>query len=877
MTASFERDVPAAGPAGAAERPGFLTGVRVLELGHGIAAPFCGRLLADAGADVLKVEPPTGDPARAAGPFVGGEVHPERSLPFLALNPGKRSLALDPERAEDRGRLRDLIRSADVLIDDPATALAGRWAVSADELAALNPRLIHATVSPFGQSGPYRDFAAEELTLYALGGLMYHIGTYDREPVKHGPAQAAYIAGLNTATGVILALLARDRDGLGQQGDVSTQECVALLLGSLELSQYAYAGGVARREERSGPGLNNMQPCADGHVVPIAFGAAWEMMAAFLDEPELLDPRFATAAGRQRHMPEVIALIRKGLAGRGRFELFHGAQALGLTWGVVQGPADLAACPQLEARDFWAEVEHPVAGRMRLPGPAYRASRSPARVRSAAPLLGQHDDAPARWTASAPGSPRRGTGTTALPLAGVRVIDSARVWAMPFATGLLADMGAEVIKVEVPTYLDTRQAEPFLHNDTDGRFWERSGIFNSLNRGKKSATINLATEEGRELFRELVATADVLIENNRPGVMARLGLDYARLRQIRPDLIMLSNSGYGQTGPWRTYGAIALSLEPTTGLAHFTGYPGGPPVRWSWFTDFPACWSAVLAVCGALYYRNQTGEGQHIDLAMYEVGVSLLGEEMLDYTLNGVDRGRHGNRHPVYAPHGCYPCRAAAARPGEDAWVTIAVTREEQWPALCDALGRPELVTDARFATMAARKAHEAELDALIGAWTAARDRYDVMYELQAAGIAAGVVQTTRDLFLDPQLQHRGFFEWVDQRPCKPELGVRPLPGRAIRLSRTPGAIHGPAPCLGEHNAEVLGTLDGLRTTDLTSLKERGIIGNEPAEGTPVPDVLPAEERVAQGLWAACDTDFEQRLEQLRAQERPLVSGHGRL
>jgi crotonobetainyl-CoA:carnitine CoA-transferase CaiB-like acyl-CoA transferase len=854
---------------------GFLTGLRVIELGEGTAVGFCGRLLSDAGADVLKVEPPGGDGARRHGPFAGGAPHPERSLPFLVLHAGKRSLVLDPTRDADRRRLLELIRQADVVLDGSERRASTRWHLDSETLQRLNPGLVYAIVSPFGREGPYRGYRAEELTMYALGGLMYHIGACDREPLKHGPAQAAHLAGLNAAVGVVLALLARDHDGLGQDVDISAQAGVALLLGALELSQYAYTGGVARREEKDGPGLNNIQPCADGYVVPIAFGAAWEMLAHFLDEPALLEPRFATAAGRQHQMGEVVTLIRRAIADKGRFELFHGAQALGLTWGLVQGPADLVRCPQLAARGFWAEVEHPVVGAMRLPGPPYRASRTPARVRGPAPLLNQHGDVVHAWRAgaSAAASPlasasphpglrpplshlrERGWGVRAgPPLAGVRVIDASRVWAMPLATGLLADMGAEVIKVEVPTYLDTRQAEPFLHNDPSERFWERSGIFNSLNRGKQSVTLNLATDEGKRLFRELVATADVLVENNRPGVLARHGLDYEALRAVRPDLIMLSNSGYGQTGPWRSYGAIALSLEPTTGLAHYTGYPGGPPVRWSWFTDFPACLTAVFAICGALYHRNRTGEGQFIDLAMYEVGVSLLGEELLDFLLNGVDRPRIGNRHPTHAPHGCYPCR------GEDAWVTIAVTDEQEWRALCAVMGRPDLADDPRFATAAARKAHENELDRLIAAWTGTRDRYEIMHRLQAAGIAAGVVQTTRDLFADPQLAARGFFEWVDHSDRDPLLGVRPYVGRPWRLSRTPGGIRRRAPGLGEHNRTVLVDLLGQPDEALAAWTERGVIGEEPAEGTPVPEVTSPEERMAQGRWAAWDPEFERRL-----------------
>lgn len=931
---------------------GFLAGLQVIELSEGIAAAYCGRMLADAGAGVLKVEPPEGDPIRGRAPFAGGVAHPERSIPFLHLNAGKRGVVLDPEQ-DGRDQLASLLATADVLVEDLSSASLGRWGLEPEPLSARYPALVHAAISPFGRQGPYAGFVAEELTVYALGGLMHHIGAHDREPLKHGAEQSPYLAGLNAAAGVLFALLARDRDGAGQQVDVAARDCVALLLAALELPQYAFTGGVAGREGKDGPGINNVQPCADGYSVPVAFGAPWEMMAHFLDAPELLDPRFATAAARQRNMAALAGVLRDHIKQRGRYDLFHGAQALGLTFGLVQTPADLARCPQLEARGFWAEVEHPAGGTLRLPGPSYRASRTPAAVRGAyltpqpprgrtratreggparaerlegLPVAASARDGTAtphalvqapsseegRVSYSSPQQPAtvtggasartplpvsrvlggRGAGGVGLPLAGVRVLDCSRVWAMPFATGLLADMGAEVIKVEVNTYLDTRQAEPFLHNDPSERFWERSGIFNSLNRGKQGVTINLTTPEGKRLFRELIATADVLVENNRPGVMARLGLDYQALQQIRPDLIMLSNSGYGQTGPWSSYGAIALSLEPTTGLAHFTGHADGPPVRWNWFTDYPASWTAVFAVCGALYHRNRTGEGQHIDLAMYEVGASLLATELLDFTLNGRDRGRNGNRHPEHAPHGVYPAGATAngeakivgadpracppamgsgevgeavgpAGAREQAarrWVAIVCTSDGQFGALCEVFGRPELARDGRFATAAARKVNEDALDAIIAVWTAVRDRDAVMHQLQAAGVAAGAVQTTMDLYFDPQLKERGFFERVDHGDRDPALGTRLYPGRGWRLSRTPGSIRRRAPGLGEHNDAVLRGLLGHTEGTLAALTTAGVISDQPAEGTPVPEVAPPAERLAQARWVAWDPDFEQRL-----------------
>ncbi|MFN8556740.1 MAG: CoA transferase [Dehalococcoidia bacterium] len=245
---------PGTAAGSSAASSGFLSSLRVVEIGGGMAAAFCGRLLADAGADVLKVEPPDGDDLRRTGPYVGGAVHPERSIPYLALNAGKRSVSLDPTTAEGRERLEALLAAADVLVDDLGPGGAARWGIDPADLGRRHPALIHATISPFGHDGPFAGYQAEELTVYALGGLMYHIGAYDREPLKHGPAQAALVAGLNAATGVVFALLERDRDGQGQRVDVSVQESVALLLSALELTQYAYTGGVARRDGKDGPG-----------------------------------------------------------------------------------------------------------------------------------------------------------------------------------------------------------------------------------------------------------------------------------------------------------------------------------------------------------------------------------------------------------------------------------------------------------------------------------------------------------------------------------------------------------------------------------------------------------------------------------------------
>lgn len=438
------------------------------------------------------------------------------------------------------------------------------------------------------------------------------------------------------------------------------------------------------------------------------------------------------------------------------------------------------------------------------------------------------------------------------PLAGIRVLDAAGVWAMPLAAAMLADMGAEVIKVESTVRIDMRGSEPFQDNDPTDNYFNRSGVFGTLNRGKRSLTLNLKTPRGIDLYKQLVAQSDVLIENNRPGVMTRLGIDYPVLANVNPRLIHLSNSGYGQTGPWANYGAIALSLEPTTGVSSLTGYQDGPPLRWNWLTDFPTAMMAVFAVLGALRHRRLTGEGQWIDLCMYEVGVSLIGPEVMQYTVNGRLPQRRGNRHPAFAPQGCYPCA------GDDRWVAISVRSDDEWRTLCSAIAQPALADDPRFRSAPDRHAHHDDIDDILATWTREHAPDDVMHTLQAAGVPAGAVLDVRDVFHDPQLHHRRFWQWVgdDSAP----VGPKPYPTGGWKLSRTPNHIAGPSPTLGQDNVHILTNLLGLDPDELTRLEAEGVIGSRPAQEGYVPTVLAPEERVRDGRWHDHDPNVARTL-----------------
>lgn len=445
-----------------------------------------------------------------------------------------------------------------------------------------------------------------------------------------------------------------------------------------------------------------------------------------------------------------------------------------------------------------------------------------------------------------------------LPFSGVRVLDSTYVFALPYTGGLLADLGAEVIKIEGPGRIDVTRggawSGAFPENNPGEDWWNRSSTYNLLNRGKQSLTLDLSNPKARALFAELVKISDVVMENYTPRVMKGWGLDYPNLRRLRPDVIMVSNTGYGHgDGPYSNYPAQATTQEATHGHCAVTGYIGGPPSKAGQsFVDFLATWTALFGIAAALRLRQRTGRGQWIDIGMYQCGVMFLSEFLMDYIGNGRIAQRMGNRHPFRAPQGVYPAR------GVDQWIVLSIGSDEQWRALCDLMGKPQLAHDPRFADSLSRLKNHDALDAIIAQWTSQHDRYDLMHRLQAVGIPAGPVFTARDMHLDPHYVARGFLEWV-QYPPERGMGKRPLIGRPWKASATPARIQGPAPRLGEHNEAILVGLLGLTPDDLQTLEKEGIISRVPKESRLEPRVSP-EEMVRRGILASWDPHYRHRL-----------------
>ena len=449
------------------------------------------------------------------------------------------------------------------------------------------------------------------------------------------------------------------------------------------------------------------------------------------------------------------------------------------------------------------------------------------------------------------------------PLENIRVVDLSRVFAMPFAGANLADLGAEVIKIDTcqAQFMETTRTitGPFPGNQPGELWWEQGGTFQTLNRGKRSLTLDLRSEEAQGILKELVSVSDIVLENFTPRVMARFGLDYASLRAVKPDLIMVSNTGYGHSGPWSNFGAMASALEPTHGTGAFMGYldddgsgklsPGTIPNKLgNSYTDFLATWTALLSIMAALLHRAKTGRGTWIDLAMYQAGAAFIGEGLLSYSFNGERTRRIGNRHTSMAPHGCYPCL------GDDQWVTIAVRDDEDWRAFCAAIGQPELAALARFATTPQRLQNQDELDGIVAGWTRECTSYDVMERLQCAGVPAGPVLTAAQALKDPHFRHRGFFESVTH-PDDTGLGSRNYIGRGWKFSESTAEIGGPAPLLGEANGYALRELLGLPQSRMDALAEAEIIGTEPIGGR-APSQVSLETQVELGWIAGYVSDY---------------------
>ncbi len=434
-----------------------------------------------------------------------------------------------------------------------------------------------------------------------------------------------------------------------------------------------------------------------------------------------------------------------------------------------------------------------------------------------------------------------------LPLEGIRVISQGIVWAGPYVSMILADMGAEVLELETiqklnltragvrfppPAMFQTAAGATYPNREGGQRHWDRMATFNFAKRNHKGFTLNYMTPKGRELLLRLVATSDVILENNAGGTWQKLGLTYDSFREVNPDIVYLSFPGYGNWGPYKSFKGFGANTEAVVGHTLLRGYSDLDPSKVSaiYHGDPTAGSMAAFIILSALHYRNQTGKGQFIDMSQAEATEHHFAHAFMDYSMNRRVFTGWGNRDPFMAPHNAYPCA------GEDNWIAIAVQSDEEFQALCQTMGMPALAQDARFADAANRYNNQGELDKIIGAWTQDKNNRELMFQLQESGIAAGVINKQGEMITeagaDPQLKARGYFEQVTHPMTGPIVdgketpGTHLYPGAMAKLSKTPLSIRTPAPTLGQHNEYVYQELLGLSAEEYQQLWAEQIIGD---------------------------------------------------
>lgn len=779
-----------------------LAGVRVLERGTGVAVAFAARLLADFGADVVRLASPD-DPARRVGPFPPHD----RSVSgrALYLDAGKRVLA-----AADAVTIARLSAGADVVVVDTVIddTVIDDTVIDGDGSRGLLPGApVRCSIRPFGSTGPYRDFAGTHLTTFHAGGEGSILPSGDgwlrypaRPPLQLGSDAADFDAGFTAAIAIVAALRARHRSGRGQAIDISAQEA-QLTLNRTRLSRFANDGVVLRRSGRVYL-VGGMIECADRCVQVV--GVRDEHLARLAEHPE-----GAAFAGTPPLSAETAAELQATLARWCRERRAADVATLlgeaGVSAGVFLTAADITDSPQLACRGYFQAVEHPGLGTVRLPGLPYRLSATPARLRSAPVMV---DDADAVWASGGTTArpPRAVTGRPdrARPLEGIRVVDLTWAAAGPYATLLLAFLGADVIKVETGRRPDPAR-RGFLEDYGDP---ERSPNFNELNLGKRSFCVDLKSPAGVDLVRRLIAVSDVVVDNFRPGVMERFGLGPHRLLEEHPRLVVASSSANGSSGPDAARAGLASIFGATGGLSAQTGYADGPPTEVGESNDYRSGNALALAILVALVHRDRAGTGQFVDLASQEAIATIAPDHLLAHALGAEGwLSRIGNAHRLFAPHGVY----RTAEP--DGWLALAVTTEPEWRSLARVIGRPGWGDEHRHVEQ--RRANIGTIDAAIEGWTSGRTAQAAFLELQAEGVPAAPSLTNAALVGDAHLAARGVFRTVHH----PRIGACRVMRAPWRSPAMEGEGPGRGPLLGEHNGEVLDLL-GVPAADRPALAE---------------------------------------------------------
>ena len=794
-----------------------LDGVRVLDLSDHRAA-LGSRTLADLGAAVTMVEPPGGSSIRHLAPFVDDAPSPDGSYQHLYFNVNKGSIVLDWRTEEGMQRLLQLVGSADILIESNQP---GEFPVV--EVRSANPHLIVVSATPYGQRGPRSGWRATDLTATAAGGLLQISGERTDPPV-HGAAFPAHtMTGLTVASSAMTALHGRDqtRGQPGCQIDISMQEATSFqTVQTSNPNIWRWRGEAPYR-----PALSQVIRCADDRWMACNISPnKLPEFIAMLDEAGIehdLDPdnwvvlfRGDRAAWQYLENPLQDMAIKLAAVWP-RQKLLDRLWACGTPAMPTLRFSEFAENEHYQTAGQFSEVDTPAIGRsLSYSRSALDPVQSPLPMRPA-PRLGEHSDSAS--SANANGTAAAGGPSESfpdMPLAGIRVLDLTWVAAGPLTTRLMANFGAEVIKVES----SGERMDPLRVQPIKGEFhFDLPDLYNEVNTGKKSVTIDLADERGKDLLRELVAHCDVLTNNYSGGSLARMGFPWEQLRDVNPRLISVHLPGVGGDSPWRPLRTLGNLLKAASGMNFQMGYPDQPPRGMGVaYPDFTTPHLGVTAILSALRAREETGEGREIELSQLSATVALLGAQWMQFDQVGEDLPRPGNRDPNMCPHGVFPST------GDDQWVAIALESDEQWPAFAHAIERQDWAERSDLRTLVGRMACEDEIESAIGDWTSGLSKWHAAEQLQAAGIAANAVEDLRDM-MDIDEHFRDHYQHVEQ-PSHPGVDIW-IDGAPWEFAHLEPRVIERAPMLGEHNEEVLSGLLGKSTDEIAELIASGVVG----------------------------------------------------
>lgn len=755
-----------------------LSGIRVLEIGDRIATAYCGKLLRDAGADVVIVEPPEGHRLRSYRP--AGVAPSAGDSPFFAfLAGGKRSIASPTVSPE-------LLDSADIVILGATPDQAGEMGLDRDEITR---RTTVVTVSHFGWTGPWTELPATEFTLQGWCGSTGSRGEPERPPIAVGGDLGEFIAGSYAA----FFALAAHRGGGPFDMSVLEAMTTSMQVFSWLRKELMLLEVVGRSTE-----VPSVERAKDGYVgISMATGQQWQDFCAMVQCPDLADvPELRFQVGRWEQRDLIRARTAEFFETHTVDEIVELAALFRIPMTAIGNGETLTGMDHFIERESF--LDHPCG--FRAPRAPWRMSITPPVPPAPPPTLGD-TETPWQQSESRPRS-------SGLPLEGIRIVDLTAFWAGPTATHLLGMLGADVVKVESVQRADGMRFAGGFREDVE-RWWEYSWVFHGVNSGKRSITLDLGSDEGRALFGRLVADADVVVENFTPRVMDNFGLSYDELRSFNERIIEVRMPGFGLDGPWRDRVGFAMTMEQLAGLAWLTGYPDGLPTAPRGACDPLAGVHAAFLTLAALEHRHRTGEGQLVELPMIDVVLNASALQVIERDAAGVLLTRRGNRGHEFAVQNVYACA------GEDQWIAVSVRNDTDWAALKDVLGQQVWIHDVAYGEEAADR-----IDAHLADWCKDRPRDEAVSTLLTAGIPAAPVVQPPDVIDNPALQARGFFQTATHPLC----GPLPYPRPPV----TGHFVDSPAPLLGQDNTEILGGSLGLTAQDLARMEDDKVIGTWP-------------------------------------------------